>query len=247
VTEGSLAPGATTARLELGLCRHECHLAWRVLQELQPVGVRTLFVDATSGHVLHEQVDPGTGAPRPPRGDAPPGPASLADTVVAPRPDLRQATLADADAVADVYLRSRKELVACAPLAHSDDDVREWIRTRLIPGGRTTVAVVEGQVVAILSVSPGAATSWIDHLYVRPDWVGHAIGTGLLEVARRQITPPIRLYTFQENAPARRFYESRGFRAIAFGDGSLNEERCPDVLYEWHPDAGAGSAREGDV
>jgi hypothetical protein len=75
VTEGSLARGATTERLELGLCRHEGRLAWRVLQELKPVGVRTLFVDAASGHVLYEQVDPGTGVPRPPRGDAPPGPA----------------------------------------------------------------------------------------------------------------------------------------------------------------------------
>jgi hypothetical protein len=58
--------------------------------------------------------------------------------VSAPRPDLQAATLADAAAVADVYLRSRKELVACAPLAQSDDDVREWIRARLTPAGRTT-------------------------------------------------------------------------------------------------------------
>ena len=49
--------------------------------------------------------------------------------------DLRAATLGDADSVADVYLRSRKELVACAPLVHSDDAVREWIRRHLIPAG----------------------------------------------------------------------------------------------------------------
>ena len=40
-----------------------------------------------------------------------------------------------------------------APLAHSDDDVREWIRARLIPVGRMTVAVVEGQVVGLLTIS----------------------------------------------------------------------------------------------
>ena len=34
---------------------------------------------------------------------------------------------------------------------------------------------------------------------------------------------------------ARHFYEARGFEAIAFGDGSHNEERCPDILYEWRP------------
>ena len=55
--------------------------------------------------------------------------------------DFLAATLGDADSVADVYLRSRKELVACAPLVHSDEAVREWIRRHLIPAGRTTVAL----------------------------------------------------------------------------------------------------------
>ena len=66
--------------------------------------------------------------------------------------DFRVATLADADSVADVYLCSRKELVACAPLAHSDQAVREWIRGHLIPAGRTTVAVVDDLVVGLLAV-----------------------------------------------------------------------------------------------
>jgi hypothetical protein len=75
VTEGPLVPGAASARLDLGLCRHDGRLAWRVLQELRPVGFRTLFVDAATGHALYEQVDPGTGAGRPPRSDAASGPA----------------------------------------------------------------------------------------------------------------------------------------------------------------------------
>ena len=150
-------------------------------------------------------------------------------------PLLRAATLADAVAVADVYLRSRKELVACAPLAHPDEDVRRWIRDRLIPAGRTTVAIAEGQVVGFLATSTGAGASWIDQLYVLPNRVGHGIGGRLLDLARRELPPPIRLYTFPENRRARRFYECRGFRAITFGDGSGNEERCPDILYEWRP------------
>jgi hypothetical protein len=47
------------------------------------------------------------------------------------------------------------------------------------------------------------------------------------------LEPPVRLYVFQANIRARQFYERHGFSAIDFGDGSLNEERCPDVLYEW--------------
>ena len=45
-------------------------------------------------------------------------------------------------------------------------------------------------------------------------------------------TPVLRLYTFARNAGARRFYERHGFVAVAFGDGSANEEGEPDVRYE---------------
>ena len=146
--------------------------------------------------------------------------------------DLRAATANDADALAEVFLRSRKELVACAPLAHPDDDVRQWIRGRLIPTGHVTVATVDDQVVGFIA----AATKdcgWIEHLYLLPVWIDRGIGTRLLEHAQRQLASPIRLHTFQANERARRFYERRGFRAIAVGDGSRNEEKCPDVLYEW--------------
>jgi ribosomal protein S18 acetylase RimI-like enzyme len=150
-------------------------------------------------------------------------------------PDLRPATARDADAIADVYLRSRKELVACAPLAHPDDTVRRWVRERLVPAGRTTVAVTDGRVIGFLTVSTDAEASWIEHLYLLPAWVGRGVGTRLLDLARRRLAPPVRLHTFQGNERARRFYESREFTAIAFGDGSLNEEKRPDILYEWRP------------
>ena len=147
--------------------------------------------------------------------------------------DFRVATLRDADSVADVYLRSRKELVACAPLAHSDEAVRDWIRRHLIPAGSTTVAVVDGLVVGFLAVSRAHDSSWIEQLYLLPAWVGRGIGTQLLELARSQLPPPIRLYTFQCNERARRFYERHGFKVMSFSDGSRNEEQCPDILYEW--------------
>jgi hypothetical protein len=67
----------------------------------------------------------------------------------------------------------------------------------------------------------------------------------LLAFARQLLSAPIRLYTFRENHRARRLYESRGFRAIAFGNGSGNEEKCPDILYEWRFGAEAGGLPEG--
>lgn len=154
-------------------------------------------------------------------------------------PRCRRATEADAEAVAEVYLRSRKELVACAPLVHSDEEVREWIRTQLVPAGTVTVAVLDDVVIGFVAVSRTPECSWIEQLYIIPGYVRRGAGTLLLDHARNELRPPIRLHTFQCNTAARDFYEHYGFKAIAYGDGSRNEERCPDVLYEWSPDIAA--------
>jgi GNAT superfamily N-acetyltransferase len=146
-------------------------------------------------------------------------------------PNLRRATDADADSIAEIYLRSRKELVACAPLVHSDQSVREWVRQELIPGG-VTVAGVDGVVVGFIAMSRKNECSWIDQLYLLPAYTRRGIGTALLNHARQQ-PPPLRLHTFQCNHAARQFYEHHGFRAVAYGDGSGNEENRPDILYEW--------------
>ena len=41
----------------------------------------------------------------------------------------------------------------------------------------------------------------------------------------------LQLWTFRRNAPARRFYEARGFALIQQTDGARNEEKEPDALY----------------
>jgi GNAT superfamily N-acetyltransferase len=71
---------------------------------------------------------------------------------------------------------------------------------------------------------------------VDPGMVGHGVGSVLLAHAIETLALPIRLYTFQQNVGARRFYERHSFQAIQFTDGEDNEERCPDVLYELRMD-----------
>lgn len=146
---------------------------------------------------------------------------------------FRSASLADAVAICEVYLASRKHFLPYAPLAHTDLEVQEWIATTLIPATDVTVAIRAGQIVGMLSLSRDETAGWIEHLYLRPQAVGQGIGTQLVNLAKERLGSPIRLYTFQANEGARRFYERHGFRAIAFGDGSENEERCPDILFEW--------------
>jgi len=44
-----------------------------------------------------------------------------------------------------------------------------------------------------------------------------------------------RLWTFQKNARARKFYESRGWVLTELTDGLGNEEKEPEVRYVWKP------------
>lgn len=139
----------------------------------------------------------------------------------------------DADRVADIYIGSRRRHVAFAPLAHSEESIRGWIRQVLIPRGGVLVLEDDGCVSAMMAVSRDEQGSWIDQLYVHPDKVSRGLGSALVAEAKRILSAPIQLYTFQQNHAARRFYERRGFVAVEFTDGSRNEERCPDILFRW--------------
>jgi len=147
---------------------------------------------------------------------------------------LRNATLADATAIANVYLVSRKTFVTFAPLAHSDESIYRWIREILISVNQVVVAEEEGIIVGMMALSKKEGVGWIDQLYLSPEAIGRKIGTKLVNNAKSLLGSPIRLHTFQENIEARRFYEKNGFKILEFSDGSKNEEHCPDVLYEWH-------------
>jgi ribosomal protein S18 acetylase RimI-like enzyme len=146
---------------------------------------------------------------------------------------FRSATPSDAEAVAQVYLSSRKEFLSFAAIAHSDEAVYQWIRDVLIPSNQLTVVVQDNKIMGMMALSTTDGTGWIDQLYLHPDAVGQGIGSKLIEQAKAELSSPIRLYTFQANQGAIRFYERHGFKAIRYSDGSENEENCPDILYEW--------------
>jgi ribosomal protein S18 acetylase RimI-like enzyme len=143
---------------------------------------------------------------------------------------IRPAVAADAEAVADVYLASFAATYTF-PLAHTDDQVRAWLAGIVAGDPRTWVAEADGRVVAMMVLDDAG----IDQLYVAPAWIGRGVGSRLVAMAKEQRPSGLSLYTFQVNERARRFYERHGFVATWFGDGSANEERQPDVRYEWRP------------
>ena len=145
---------------------------------------------------------------------------------------LRPATAADAPRVASLLIDTRSAFMPYAPSAHTQGELRDWVACQLVPSGGVTVAELGNKIVAIMATEQSKEHSWVTQMAVDTELVSQGIGSVLLAHAIRTLPPPIRLYTFQANAGARRFYERHGFVAIELTDGQGNEERCPDVLYE---------------
>jgi ribosomal protein S18 acetylase RimI-like enzyme len=143
---------------------------------------------------------------------------------------LRRAVRADAAEIAEVFLAAFRATYAF-PLAQTDDQVRSWIRDEVVAQSETWVVAAGSGIVGLMVLREG----FLDQLYLRPDAWRRGIGSRLVTLAKERRPAGLELYTFQENAGARSFYERHGFTAVWFGDGSANEEGQPDVRYAWRP------------
>jgi GNAT superfamily N-acetyltransferase len=143
---------------------------------------------------------------------------------------IRRATVADADAVADVFIPSFAGLTYL-PRLHTEDDTRGWIRNVVLDQYEVWVAEEAGAIVGFAALSDDT----LEQLYVHPEAQGKGLGAQLLEKAKEHRPNGFGLWVFQQNEGARRFYDRHGFRLVELTDGSRNEERVPDALYEWRP------------
>jgi len=145
-------------------------------------------------------------------------------------PAIRRGGADDARAAADLYLRARAAALSTGsipPGVHDDDDVRGYFAAHIVEDCELWLAEEDGVLAGILVLDG----DMIDQLYVEPGRTGRGIGSALLAVAKRERPEGLRLWTFQSNAGAQRFYERHGFVAVRRTDGRGNEERAPDVLY----------------
>lgn len=141
---------------------------------------------------------------------------------------LRPATAADAQAIAGLLRTTFRISLPFLPELHTPKEDLAFIADRVLPTSAVWVAEAGGEVAGFIAFRD----SWIDHLYVHPDHQGRGIGPRLLAKALEDGTPR-QLWTFQQNDRARGFYESHGFEAVEFTDGAGNEEKTPDVRYQW--------------
>lgn len=140
---------------------------------------------------------------------------------------LRPATEADSDAVAGIYLASRRA-AAMPPGVHTDNAVRYWIGGRL-QADEVWLAEVDGGPAAYARFTE----TWLDDLYVAPAYAGRGIGSALLDLVKAQRPDGFCLWVFEMNTPARAFYARHGLVELERTDGSANEEREPDVRVAW--------------
>jgi GNAT superfamily N-acetyltransferase len=130
-----------------------------------------------------------------------------------------------------VYIASRRGAAAYLPTVGTDAEIRAFVIHQMVPERETWVAEDGDRIVAVLALHDDE----VDQFYVAPGEQRRGIGDAMLAHAKRLRPAGLRLWAFQRNAPARRFYEARGFIAKKFTDGATNMEREADVLYQWTP------------
>lgn len=144
--------------------------------------------------------------------------------------EVRPARTEDTDAVADVYIASFATLTFL-PRLHSDDETRAWIENVVMANQEVWIAEIDEGVVGMAALSE----EMLEHFYVAPNAQSRGVGSALLDKAKERRPGGFTFWVFQQNDNARRFYERRGCRIVELTDGSHNEEKTPDALYEWRP------------
>jgi GNAT superfamily N-acetyltransferase len=142
-------------------------------------------------------------------------------------PRIRPATPRHVEAVARLFRAVRTACLPYLPDLHTPAEDLAFFRDRVFPECFVWVGG-EASIDGFCAWRPG----WVDHLYVRPECHGQGLGTALLAEAMAACSP-LRLWAFQRNTQALRFYAARGFRVIERTDGSRNEEHEPDAMLEW--------------
>jgi putative acetyltransferase len=137
---------------------------------------------------------------------------------------IRRATEADVEEVVAIFEPSFA-LLDFLPQLHTHEENLAFFARRL----REAEGYILGRGFALVD------GDWLDHLYVHPDEIGTGVGHALLEHVKTLRPDGFQFWVFQQNERARRFYENHGARPVELTDGSGNEEKTPDVRYEWRP------------
>lgn len=140
---------------------------------------------------------------------------------------FRPATTEDVSDIAHILRVGVTYILPDLPALHTPEEDIGYVRDSL-KECEVVVAVRDTTPIGFIIFKE----DWISHLYVLPEFHRMGIGATLHSFATEKYSH-LQLWTFQRNKQARGFYERHGFTAITFTDGEGNEEKEPDVLYQW--------------
>ncbi len=147
----------------------------------------------------------------------------------APHLTLRRAAAGDLSAVVSLFRVAFRSALPHFPELHSEAEDLDFFSRTLSKMPDVWLAEVGHDFLAgFIGFRPGA----VDHLYVHPEHHRMGVGTTLLRQAMA-VNEELKLWTFQDNAGARAFYERQGFACDRMTEGMGNEARMPDMRYAW--------------
>ena len=142
----------------------------------------------------------------------------------------------DLDSIVRIYRESRAEAMPWLPVLHTAEEDLRYFGDRL-RSDEVYVFELDGQVAGFAVVQHDE----LDALYVDPGAQRRGVGSALFEHVQQARPDGFRFWAFRDNTRARPFYDARGCVVVDSSDGD-NEERMPDVLYEWLPSRGEAEA-----
>ncbi len=143
---------------------------------------------------------------------------------------IRLAATEDLTAIAELYLEVREAAQPhMPPIARTPVEVRTFIGSWDLAKRQVWVAETAGGIGAFASVEP----AWLSGLYVAPRLSGQGVGGTLVELVKQLQPGGFGLWVFESNTPARSLYRKHGLVELEHTDGSLSDEKQPDVKMAW--------------
>jgi putative acetyltransferase len=158
---------------------------------------------------------------------------------------IRVAERRESDICAEILREAWQGMWFVPQDLHTPAEDRRWMRDvfqhQLVlvaeerPGGGDDDDV-QGRIVGFLTMGDGT----VHNLYIRPTHQARGIGHSLMETAKVSSGGELKLWVFEPNEHAIRFYERHGFTTLRKTDGRDNEEKVPDRQMIWQHGAEAG-------
>ena len=152
---------------------------------------------------------------------------------------IRIAERHESDACAEILREAWRGMWFVPQDLHTAAEDRRWMREVFIEQVvlvAETISQPDNRLVGFLTMGQGT----IHNLYIRPSHQQQGIGHLLMQTAQASSGGWLKLWVFEPNEGAIRFYERHGFTTLRKTDGQDNEEKVPDRLMIWRS-GGAGN------